>query len=486
MSKVRRGMLFSLSERYVLIVLQLASAMVLARLLTPEEIGIYSVSLAVIGIAQVLRDFGVGSFLIQEKHLTDDIVRTAFGVSLLLGGVLFAILYSAAPLAGHFYADPRLVETMRISACNFLTLPFCTISLALLRRDMLFKRLAAVNIAAALINFSVGISLAYSGFGPNSMAAAAVAGNVATAVLAWLVRPDRALLLPSLTEWRRVFKFGSQSTTARIVTSISMDINDLALGKLLGFGPVAQISRAQGLMNLFHRDLMNAVRSVMYPAFAKAHRDDEAVDGLYVRTVGTVTAFAWPFYGFASLYAFELIRLMFGHQWVEASTLVPIFCLAGMFGATNNLLLPAVIAIGRIDLATRADLVIQPLRALAIVGAAVVFESLFACAVAFLVAFALVTPYLYRIKDRCMATDYASLRRELWASGKVTVITLLLPAILAVFAPAGDSVPEVALRLVPAAVLAAVSWVAGLFLFDHPLKTDPLLQRVLGWLRLAR
>ena len=69
MTSVRRALAISFAERYALIVLALAGNMLVARLLTPEEIGIYSVSLAVIGIAQVLRDFGIGSFLIQEKEI---------------------------------------------------------------------------------------------------------------------------------------------------------------------------------------------------------------------------------------------------------------------------------------------------------------------------------------------------------------------------------------------------------------------------------
>lgn len=477
---IRRGLLFSLSERYLLISIGLVGSMLLARLLTPEEIGIYSVSLAVIGIAQVLRDFGVGSFLIQEKQLTEAHIRTAFGFSLLIGTGLFLLMFLAAPLAGQFYDDQRLVETIRISAFNFLVLPFCSISVALLRRGMWFKRLAAVNVAAGLTAFGTGVSLAYSGFGPNSMAMAAVAGNVVIGATAWLARTDRKLLLPSLSEWRVILKFGSQSSAASIVTTIAMDINDLALGRMLGFSPVAMISRAQGLMNLFHRDIMGAIRGVMFPAFAKAHREGESVDVQYIKSVTLVTAFAWPFYGFAALYSHELIRLMFGAQWEDAADLVPIFCLAGAVAATVNLALNAVMATGRIDLVARAELTIQPLRALLIVSIALVFESLLACALAFLAAFVLGTPFLYWIKDKCLPTNYEGLMQGLWASGKLAVFTLALPALLFLQMPSQTGIAGIAMLLAAAATLAAISWLAGLLLLNHPLKSDPLVQWALS------
>jgi O-antigen/teichoic acid export membrane protein len=482
MTTVRKGLFFSLSERYVLIVIQLAGSMLLARLLTPEEIGIYSVSIAVIGIAQVLRDFGIGPFLIQEKNLSESHIRTAFGFSLLIGFTLFFIVYAAAPLAGKFYNEPRLIETLRISAFNFLVLPFCSISLALLRRNMEFKRLVIVNLAAAFTGFLLGISLAYAGFGPNSMAVAAVASNIMTGTLAWLARTDRKVLMPSFSEWRVLLRFGGQSSAANVVTTISMDINDLALGKILGFAPVAIISRAQGLMNLFHRDIMAAIRGVAFPSFAKTHREGGCVDTLYVTSVTTVTAFAWPFYGFSALYAYEMIRLMFGPQWDEAAALVPIFCLAGAFAATYNLLNNAVMAVGRIDLVTKAELTVQPLRALLIVAAAIIFKSLLACAIAFLIAFALITPFLYKVKDKCIPTNYKALWTGLVYNLKLTALTLLVPTILIVQVPEQKELAGMGALLAVAAIMAGISWIAGLFILAHPLKDDPILQRAINWL----
>lgn len=482
MSIIRRGLFVSLGERYVIIAIQLAGMILLARLLTPEEIGIYSVNVAIIGIAQVMRDFGISNFLVQERQLSESHIRTAFGFSLIIGIALFIVAFSAAPLAGQFYADPRLTDTMRISAYNFLLLPFCSISLALLRRDMRFKRLAAVNLAAAFIAFAVGISLAYAGFGSNSMAFAAISANIVTGSMAWLLRSGSKLLLPSLSEWRAIIRFGSQNSAANIASAISVDINDLALGKILGFAPVAIISRAQGVMNIFHRDIMNAVRGVMFPAFANAHREGQSVDAQYIKSVTTVTAFAWPFYGFAALYAHELVRLMFGPQWDEAAALVPWFCLAGAFAATSNLLLNAVMAVGRIDLVTRAELTIQPIRALVLVCTAIIFESLLACAIAFLLIFAAFTPFLYKIKDKCMPTDYGELSAGLLASGKLAAVTLAVPAILVLQSPTQGDLGERYLMLASAAALSGVSWLLGICFLNHPLKAEPIIQRVLRFL----
>ena len=480
---VRRALAFSVAERYLLLVVGLGSSMIIARLLTPEVIGIYSVSLAFIGIAQVLRDFGVASYLIQERDLTDDHVRTAFGVLLVLGLLVFAVLFAAAPLIARLYGEAQMVPTLRICAFNFLALPFCTVSLALLRRSMAFKRLAAVNVVAACAGAAVSVGLATVGFGVISLALGSVVLNVVTGFGAWLARLDRRLLLPSFSKWRTVLNFGAQSSVAGVVTSISMDINDLAVGKVMGFEPVAILSRAQGLMNLFHRDLMGAVRNVAYPAYAKAAREQQTLEPIYLTSVTYLTAVAWPFYGFVSLFSLELLRLMFGPQWDAAASLVPVFCLAGAVAATINLIPNLVLAVGRVDLITKVELFFQPLRAAFIVAAAVLFQSMMACAVALVVAFLLHVPLMYFVKGCCLANDHQELRRNLGLSLAVSVAALMLPVVLAVVgAIAGPGPRWLAFGL--AVPLCAASWLLALAWFKHPLSRDPAFQRAKGWLLL--
>ena len=83
MSKTRRAVYLSAVARYSDMIVQFVSVMVIARLLTPEEIGIFSISLAVIALAQTLREFGLGAYVVQEREL-DRPIRSAFGVALVL------------------------------------------------------------------------------------------------------------------------------------------------------------------------------------------------------------------------------------------------------------------------------------------------------------------------------------------------------------------------------------------------------------------
>ncbi|MFC0136129.1 lipopolysaccharide biosynthesis protein [Massilia eurypsychrophila] len=478
MSGVRRALAFSIGERYVMLVIALASNMAIARLLTPEAIGIYSVSMAIVGVAQVLRDFGVASYLIQEKDLKDEYIQAAFGILLVLGVGVAIVLLFAAPYIGALYGEPRMIPTLRVCALNFLLIPFCTVSLAILRRNMQFKRLAAVNLAATAAGAIATTGLAFLGYGVISLAIGSVLLNAVTGIGAWIVREDRRILMPAFAEWRRVINFGAQSSVSGIVTSLAMDTNDLVVGKLMGFGPVAILSRAQGLMNLFHRDMMAAIRNVAYPAYAQAHRDNQALEPVYITSVTNVTAVAWPFYGFLALYSHEILRLMFGPQWDAAAPLVPIFCLAGAIAAISSLASSVILAVRRIDLVTKVELSFQPLRAAMIVAAALIFQTTMACALALAISLLIQLPMVYYAKGRCIANDYRALFFGLGQSAKVTLACLIVPSVIAFYTRGSRDTAIGWFAFACAALVCVACWAAALVAVRHPLASEPIFQKM--------
>lgn len=478
MKAVRRALVFSFLEKYAQIAITLVSFFIIARLLTPKEVGVYSVSAALIGMAQVIREFGVGNYLIQKKDLTDQHVATAFGFTLLLGFGTFLIFQLAAPQAGTFYADAQLVTVVRIVALNFLLLPVCSISLALLRREMLFGRLMAVNTTAVVIGAATSMLLAWANFGPLSLAWGSVASNLTTGLGAWLARNDRKLIAPSLREWREIVSFGGQSTIAAVVTSIAMDINDLVVGKVLGLAPVAVLSRAQGLMNLMHRDLMGAVRNVAYPAFAQMHRNGENIEPKFIATITSITAFAWPFYGFIAIYPLEILRIMFGSQWDAASPLVPVFAAAGAFSALYSLVPSVMLAAGRIDLVTKSELIFQPLRVAIIVFFAVYFQSLLACAIGFLISFILALPVFLIFKHQCVKNDFKGLYAGLRKSLLVCLFALGIPFAYSSSTGLGRVQPITLAEFAGICTFTAIAWFISIIVLKHPIAIDPIFVRI--------
>lgn len=479
MSSVRSALLVSLVERYLLLALALGSNIILARLLTPEQIGIYSVSMAVLGMAQVLRDFGIGSYLVQARVLDDEQTGTAFGMSMLLGSVFFLIVFLAAPFIADYYRDERVANTLRICAFNFIVLPFSTVPMAVLRREMQFKKTMHASIASGVVTAFLSAGLAWAGMGVNALALGAMLGNVALVAVLALVAPRSCFPRPRLTHWRAVFSFGGQTSMTGVLNSIAVDMNDLVVGKVLGFQSVAILSRAQGLMNMFNRDLMGAIRNVALPAFASAHRDGVALHEPYARSVGMVTLFAWCFHALVSIYALEVLHLLYGAQWHSAAPLVPLFCLSGAVAAINALTPNLLTGIGRIGLVTRVEVTLQPMRMVLIASAALIFKTVEACAIAFMASSLIAAPVFGAVRRHAMGHDGGAMRSALLKSAAVAAACALPPVIQMTVVGWGHEQPIKPWAWLPVAGLGVL---LGLLVADrvrHPLVDEPHVQRLL-------
>ncbi|WP_394752002.1 lipopolysaccharide biosynthesis protein [Crenothrix sp.] len=467
MTSIRKSILIVFTEKYLTLLINFIGLMLIARLLTPVEIGIYSVASAVTGVAQILRDFGVGNYLIQEKELTRLKIRTALTVMMLTSWTAGAILYFSRYYVANFYHEPAIADLIEIQCINFLLIPFSAPIYTLLNRDMQFSVLFRVNLMSTITQLVISLSLAVSGYGYLSLAWASVASMACSTLMVNANRPKDAWLLPGIKEWRYIVKFGTQSSLASIITQIAMNLNDLVLGRLLGFQVVAIYSRAQGQMYLFHRDVMEAVRKIVFPVFAKAVREDQDLLKAYLQSVNYVTVFAWPFYAFLGLYAQPIMRLMFGDQWDAAVPLVKILVFAGAIAALWSLASNALMATGHINKILRSELIVQSFRIVLICYAASVSIEMICYSVIIIYAFNLIITLKYL--KQVIGLKLSQLLLSNLNSLVVSVISMVIPVLCFIYVP---NVIDSTHLLIVSSIGCVFGWLVGIFLTQHPLRNE--------------
>lgn len=463
-----------MAESYLTILLQLLSLFVLARLITPADFGLFSVASATVLIAQSLREFGVGSYLIQEEELTDHKIRTAFTITLLFAILLFLATQMGAGYFASFYGDARIEVAFRLLAINFLLMPFNSTTISLMRRRFYFDKLFWLNMSAAVAGTVTAIAMAVLGFGYLSLVWSSIVSAAVFCLGGAVYRRSEFFLKPSLIEWRSIFSFGSRVTLTNALTQVAININDLVVGRVLGLASLAMLNRALSVMNLFHREIMGALRNVAYPAFARASREGQDIDQLHTRSVTAITAVAWPFYGLMALYPFEVLRFLFGAQWDSAAPFVPYYCLAGAVAAGWSLIPQMLMAVGRVDVSTRIELIIQFMRIGGIFACAIFFAEELPFVLTLLIIYLASWPIMYWMKQRALRTNWSPYLGGAVVSGKLALIALSLPLIVKVILVMQHiSVSEFVLLPLLGAVTAA-AWVFGLRYLDHPLLHDPL------------
>jgi O-antigen/teichoic acid export membrane protein len=356
----RKAFAFSFVDRYAGLAIHVTSAMVIARLLTPEEIGVYSLTMVLVGFIATFRDLGAGQYLVQKKDLTTDHVRATWAVQLGLGLLFASIIAGGSVPVASFYAEPRIAIIMLVLAVNFAITPFQALPYAWLTRGMEFKVLAYVRVTGALAQAACAIILAWRGVGAVSLAWANLAATLAGIALAVAIVGRKLPWIPRLAGARQVVSFGGRITAVTFLNTIRNASPELFLGKLQGMTETGLFSRAHGLVAMFERLIMDAVNAVAFPLFAKQMREGDNVSDSFIRAAALITALGWSFLACLGTLSFPVIRVLYGTQWDEAVDptrwlaaamifAVPVYvCLAPMLasGAVTQVLRVAALSTG--------------------------------------------------------------------------------------------------------------------------------------------
>ncbi len=323
---VRRALFFSYLEKYGSYVLALGATIVLSRLLTPADVGAFSVGMALVGMVAVFREFGVSIYLAQEAELTGDRVAAAFTLTLGMGAALALLVTALAVPVAAFYGDARLKGILLILALNFALAPLGGVSQSLLTRDLRFGVLAWVRLAYGVVSGVVGVTMAWLGLGPVSLAWATLAATIVTGAASFLARPHSLTLNFRRDALMRVLRVGLPVTMTAIVDDLINTLPDLVVGRWQGLAASGLLSRTRGLSQMAYQLIARATGPVFLAVFAKRNRDGADVDNLYLNATSCVCAVGWTLLACMAALAEPLVELLYGPQWGTVATLLPWLC----------------------------------------------------------------------------------------------------------------------------------------------------------------
>lgn len=466
MLSVKRALLMSTGERYFLLVSNFATAALVSRILTPEEIGVSVIGMAILAMAMSLREFSSSSFLIQREQLTRQDIRCAFTVMFLLTGVISAFLVAASPFLARIYDEPNLVPYFRVIAVCLLLDAFFLLINALLRREMRFGRVAAINITGAVTGSLATIFLALTGFSYMSFAWAWLIGSALAAGLAIALRPHLWMFRPSFRNWRDMVSFGGYNGAIALLFRTFEALPLLLLGRLVSPHAAALFSRTMMIGTVPDKLVLAGAMSVVLPAFSTEVREGRNLKRPYLAALSFITALHWPALLLISVLAHPAVEIVLGPQWIEAVPLVQVVAIALLFSFSFELNYPVLVAMGAIrDLYIRA-LIVFPVSGL-VMCAAIYFGGLQAAASCLLLTMPFQAWIALGFVKRRLRLRSSEIAAALWKSA-VVAVAAVAPS-LAAIAWLGAGFAFSPLQGIAAGLLGVPAWAAALILTRHPL-----------------
>jgi O-antigen/teichoic acid export membrane protein len=316
--KTLSGMFWLLSGSGVQAILRIAVMVVIARLLAPADFGLVAGALVLIDFIEVFSDLGIGLVIVQRHELEDRHIRTGFTISAFMGLAFGVGIWIAAPWAAQLLRMEGLTTILRVMAIVFPIDSLSLVASALLQRDLQFRALARISVAAYVVGYGlVGVTMAFTGFGVWALVGAYMAQTLFVSIALLIARPHAKRLSFEPRAWKEMTYMGAGFSLAQICNYVALKGDNAIVGRWLGASALGVYTRAYGLMTMSVTIFGTAFDRVMFASLAKLQHDKSRTALAFRRSVALITLIILPISAVMFLLAPELIQVLLGPKWGE-------------------------------------------------------------------------------------------------------------------------------------------------------------------------
>ncbi|WP_299365158.1 lipopolysaccharide biosynthesis protein [uncultured Paracoccus sp.] len=315
---------------------QIASVIVLSRLLRPEDFGIIAMAAPVLGFAAMFQDLGLTQATVQKKTVTHAEINSLFWINIAVSLLLATVLIVISPMVAEFYGEPRVEPLVAALSLQLFIQGATAQHQALLNRRMAFGRLAILDSLAALLGLGVAIIWAYVTGSYWALFFGGLTTIIVAAVGTWISSHWR----PGLPRWvsgtRDMVGFGAGLTGFNFANYFARNLDSILIGRRWGNQELGLYDRAYRLLLFPLQQITNPLAKVMVPALSRMNDEPDRYRRAYLRVVPLLLLAALPGIAVAIATAELLVPLALGEQWRGSARIFQALGFAGLLQLLNN------------------------------------------------------------------------------------------------------------------------------------------------------
>tara|TARA_Y100001972_G_scaffold128999_1_gene193312 strand:- start:3496 stop:4935 length:1440 start_codon:yes stop_codon:yes gene_type:complete len=359
------GIKWSFINKVLFQALSLMITIILARMLSPDEFGIFAMITVFASFATLFSDFGLGNSLIYYQDADERDYSTVFYANIIIGLLITLLFYFLAPTIAHFYNEPDLTRLIQIFSSVFLIQSVGQVSIALLRKNIKFKKLGIIENIALLLSGIIAVLASYFEMGAMSLVLKSIIYAFVLTISVLLFSRFKPYWYFSLDRLKVLSGYGVQTMSNMFITYWIRNADNLIIGKILGNVQLGFYNMAYKIMLLPINNISRVISQVMFPSFSSINNDLSRLRNSYLKIIQTVALLTFPIFGGLFMLSNEFIRLVLGSHWIEIDAYLPVLALVALPQSIFTLNGSVFQSIGRPDIPLKINLVSFPLYLLA-------------------------------------------------------------------------------------------------------------------------
>ena len=356
-NKTVKGTVWSTLERFSVQGIQFIVMIIMARILTPEDYGLVGMLAIFIAVSQSLIDSGFSQALIRKQDRSEIDNSTVFYFNIGVGTILYLILFFSAPLIASFYNEPQLVPITRIIGLSLVFNSLVVVQRALLTINLDFKTQAKASFVGVIISGSLGITMAYTGFGVWAIVWQQISNLAVVTVLLWILSRWKPTWAYSWKSFRELFSFGSKLLASGLLDTIFRNLYLIVIGKFFKASDLGYYTRAHQFTDFASSNITGIIQRVTYPVLCTIQNDDARLSDVYRRLLRTSAFIIFPLMTGMAAVAKPMVISFLTEKWLFSAILIQILCFSQMWYPVHAINLNLLQVKGRSDLFLKLEII---------------------------------------------------------------------------------------------------------------------------------
>jgi PST family polysaccharide transporter len=346
---VKQGVIWAVTGRGVITLITFVAGIVMARLLEPEDFGMYGIALIFTGLATRFGNVGFGLALIQRKEIREEHVSSLFVVHLLTFFALTGLLNLVAPLIGSAFGNPLTGRVVGVTALMFLTTPFSSVAKVIVQRRMEFRGPTVAGVLDHLVAAIAAIIFAVLGYGVWSLVYGNLLGTLSSTIYIVVNSRWKPRFIYNHSAMKDLYFYGLNIFLKNLLIYASDKIDYFIVGKTLGNAPLGLYEKSFHVMEMAVRQLYDRIGMILFSAFSTMQEDRTKIREAYSKVILTFSLLSFPvFFGLFTI-APAFIHVLYGEKWSPSIVPFQILCVAGIFRMQLQVVSTIINAMGKVS-----------------------------------------------------------------------------------------------------------------------------------------
>lgn len=323
--------IWSLFGRYLPNLIQIASTLLIARLILPSDFGEIAIITTFTQIASLVVSSGFYEALIYKSKNSQRLYSTVFFSNILIAFLLYILLFLFSSAIADFYSIPRLGVLTKIVSLNIVIYAFSYIQRTIYTIKLDFKTPALISLVASIVGSGIGLLMAFNHYEVWAVVCQTLLINLLQSVLFWKLSAWRPRLTFSYGELKTILPYSSKILLNNFVSVFYDNIYSLVLGKAFSSKILGYYNRMQTVVFFTTTNFMYAVESVFFPTLCGRKNNADYMVTSYETLLRLSTFLTFPILIVMIALGKPIILILLTEKWLGALEILKLVSFAYLF-----------------------------------------------------------------------------------------------------------------------------------------------------------